>query len=200
MNARELFKAGLARFVLAMMLPRSRHFVHLGTVMTCRPRRGHTVRGGGGRCACGVPPRRRSRSARSSRSVAASSTRSSTRLGWVRSDSSRRAAIRSGQADADADGTGDACDPTPYGTTPPTIVIPAHVIVNATSPSGTPVPYTLTVTDDLPPAPDPVCAPSAGSVFAIGRYLGHVHGDGPRGQHGNRELRRDGERSRQPAR
>jgi arginine deiminase len=34
MIARELFKAGSARLVLAMMLPRSRHYMHLDTVMT----------------------------------------------------------------------------------------------------------------------------------------------------------------------
>jgi arginine deiminase len=32
--ARELFKAGSARLVLAVMLPRSRHYMHLDTVMT----------------------------------------------------------------------------------------------------------------------------------------------------------------------
>ena len=34
MIARELFKAGSARLVLAVMLPRSRHYMHLDTVMT----------------------------------------------------------------------------------------------------------------------------------------------------------------------
>ena len=34
MIARELFKAGLARLVPAVMLPRSRHYMHLDTVMT----------------------------------------------------------------------------------------------------------------------------------------------------------------------
>jgi arginine deiminase len=34
MIARELFKAGSARLVLAAMLPRSRHYMHLDTVMT----------------------------------------------------------------------------------------------------------------------------------------------------------------------
>jgi arginine deiminase len=34
MIARELFKAGSARVVLAVMLPRSRHYMHLDTVMT----------------------------------------------------------------------------------------------------------------------------------------------------------------------
>ena len=34
MIARELFRAGSARLVLAVMLPRSRHYMHLDTVMT----------------------------------------------------------------------------------------------------------------------------------------------------------------------
>ena len=72
------------------------------------------------------------------------------------------------QADADSDGTGDACDPTPVGTTPPTITVPGHITVDATGPAGAIVAYTATATDDLDPAPDPVCTPSAGSLFAIG--------------------------------
>jgi hypothetical protein len=72
------------------------------------------------------------------------------------------------QDDADGDGTGDACDPTPYGTTRPTIFAPGDITVNATGPSGTTVPYTVTATDDLLPNPNPECAPSAGSLFAIG--------------------------------
>src|SRR3954468_11020726 len=51
------------------------------------------------------------------------------------------------QSDSDSDGTGDACDPTPYGTTPPTISVPGHITVNATGPSGATVPYTVTATD-----------------------------------------------------
>jgi hypothetical protein len=72
------------------------------------------------------------------------------------------------QADTDHDGRGDACDPTPQGTTPPTIIVPGHITVDATGPGGATVPYTVTATDDLPPAPSPVCTPAAGSLFAIG--------------------------------
>jgi HYR domain-containing protein len=72
------------------------------------------------------------------------------------------------QVDADRDGTGDACDLTPLGTTPPTIGIPGHISVDATGPAGATVPYTVTVTDDIQPAPTPVCTPSTGSLFAIG--------------------------------
>jgi hypothetical protein len=73
-----------------------------------------------------------------------------------------------GQGDADHDGIGNACDLTPYGTTPPTISGPGHITANATGPSGTTVPYMVIATDDLVPAPDPVCAPAPGSLFAIG--------------------------------
>jgi hypothetical protein len=72
------------------------------------------------------------------------------------------------QSDTDTDGTGDACDPTPQGTTPPTIIIPEHITVAATGPAGAAVTYTVTATDDILPAPDLVCTPPAGSVFAIG--------------------------------
>jgi hypothetical protein len=73
-----------------------------------------------------------------------------------------------GQADADGDGSGDACDATPQGTTPPAITVPAHITVNATGPGGATVRYTVTATDDLPPAPSPVCTPLAGNHFTIG--------------------------------
>ena len=72
------------------------------------------------------------------------------------------------QADADNDGTGDACDATPRGTTPPTILVPGPIAVNATGPAGATVAYTATATDDLDPDPPVHCTPSSGSVFAIG--------------------------------
>jgi hypothetical protein len=71
------------------------------------------------------------------------------------------------QTDADGDGIGDACDPTPRGTTPPTITV-TGLTVDATGPGGAVVSYTATATDDLDPDPTPVCTPSAGSLFAIG--------------------------------
>ena len=72
------------------------------------------------------------------------------------------------QIDTDHDGIGDACDPTPQGTTPPTIIVPAHITVNATGPAGATVTYTVTATDDIDPAASVLCTPSAGSLFAIG--------------------------------
>jgi hypothetical protein len=74
------------------------------------------------------------------------------------------------QTDADDDGIGDVCDPTPRGTIPPTIVV-TGLTVNATGPGGALVNYTATATDDLDPDPTPVCTPSAGSRFAIGDTL-----------------------------
>lgn len=72
------------------------------------------------------------------------------------------------QADADRDGTGDVCDPTPQGTIPPTIAVPGHITANATGPDGATVAYTATASDDLDPDPVVRCAPSSGSLFAIG--------------------------------
>ena len=73
-----------------------------------------------------------------------------------------------GQADADSDGIGDACDATPQGTTPPQITLTGQTPVDATSPAGAPVTYSASATDDLDPAPALACTPATGSVFAIG--------------------------------
>jgi beta propeller repeat protein len=53
-------------------------------------------------------------------------------------------------------------------TTPPVIVVPAAVAVNATGPGGALAGYTVTATDDTDPAPALSCAPASGSLFAIG--------------------------------
>jgi beta propeller repeat protein len=53
-------------------------------------------------------------------------------------------------------------------TTPPTIVVPAKVAVDATGPGGAVAAYTVTVSDDTDPAPSLSCAPASGSLFAIG--------------------------------
>ena len=52
--------------------------------------------------------------------------------------------------------------------TPPTITLPADIVVDATSPDGAPVTYAVTVTDDSDPSPTVTCSPPSGSVFAIG--------------------------------
>ena len=64
-----------------------------------------------------------------------------------------RDAANADQADADADGTGDACDATPYGTTAPTLTVPADITADATGPAGATVSFTATATDDLDPNP-----------------------------------------------
>lgn len=72
------------------------------------------------------------------------------------------------QADTDTDGKGDACDPTPYGTTPPELTVPADFAADATGPAGATVTFDATATDDLDPNPTVSCTPASGSVFAIG--------------------------------
>jgi probable HAF family extracellular repeat protein len=53
-------------------------------------------------------------------------------------------------------------------TTPPLITVPADITVNATTPAGANVAYTVTATDDVD-GPVPVtCAPPSGSTFPIG--------------------------------
>jgi hypothetical protein len=73
------------------------------------------------------------------------------------------------QTDSDRDGSGNACDLTPLGT-PPTIVTPEHITVDATGPAAT-VTYAVTATDDIDADPTVNCAPASGSVFAIGDRL-----------------------------
>jgi hypothetical protein len=53
-------------------------------------------------------------------------------------------------------------------TTPPAIVVPASLAVDATAPTGAKVTYTASAHDDRDPAPSLVCMPASGSVFAIG--------------------------------
>lgn len=53
-------------------------------------------------------------------------------------------------------------------TTPPAIVVPATVGVDATGPGGAAASYTVTVTDDTDPAPVWSCAPASGATFPIG--------------------------------
>ena len=52
-------------------------------------------------------------------------------------------------------------------TVPPTLTTPA-VTVNATSPAGAVVPYTVTVTDNVDPHPTLSCSPPSGALFPIG--------------------------------
>ena len=52
--------------------------------------------------------------------------------------------------------------------TPPTLKVPANLVVNATSPAGATVTFSVTATDDLGGAVTIVCSPASGSVFKIG--------------------------------
>jgi hypothetical protein len=53
-------------------------------------------------------------------------------------------------------------------TTPPVVTVPADMTVDAASPSGTPVSFTASATDNVDGALAPTCAPPSGSTFAIG--------------------------------
>src|SRR5204863_6402027 len=53
-------------------------------------------------------------------------------------------------------------------TTPPTLVLPSDIVVDASSPAGAVVSYTATATDDGGLNPTVACAPLSGSVFHIG--------------------------------
>jgi virginiamycin B lyase len=52
--------------------------------------------------------------------------------------------------------------------TPPTITVPAALVVDATSAAGAEVVYTATATDNTDPSPLLTCAPASGTVLAIG--------------------------------
>ena len=54
---------------------------------------------------------------------------------------------------------------------PPSLQLPADMTVNATSPLGTTVSYSVTATDDNDPSPEVVCAPASGATFPIGTTL-----------------------------
>jgi hypothetical protein len=52
--------------------------------------------------------------------------------------------------------------------TPPALTVPERVTVDATSPSGAPVTYAVSATDNVDPAPSVECTPASGGTFAIG--------------------------------
>jgi hypothetical protein len=52
-------------------------------------------------------------------------------------------------------------------TTPPVIVVPANIVVEATAPVGNAVSFVVTATDDVDPNPTVVCTPASGSIFAV---------------------------------
>ena len=53
-------------------------------------------------------------------------------------------------------------------TTPPILVVPAGVTVDATGPTGAVVTFLASATDDVDPSPTVACMPTSGSLFSIG--------------------------------
>jgi hypothetical protein len=53
-------------------------------------------------------------------------------------------------------------------TTPPILVVPGHLSVDAINPAGAPVTYLATASDSVDPTPQVGCQPASGSVFPIG--------------------------------
>lgn len=51
---------------------------------------------------------------------------------------------------------------------PPALDLPADMAVDATTPAGATVSYSVTATDDNDPSPHVVCSPASGSIFPIG--------------------------------
>jgi len=80
------------------------------------------------------------------------------------------------QTDSDRDGIGDACDLTPKGdvraaavdTTPPFIVVPSDIVVDAAQKSGAYVKFQVTAFDNVDDIITPFCTKSSGSLFAVG--------------------------------
>ena len=53
-------------------------------------------------------------------------------------------------------------------TTPPALVLPADIVVDATSVAGTPVTFSATATDIVDPSPAVACSPASGNAFLLG--------------------------------
>jgi HYR domain len=75
------------------------------------------------------------------------------------------------------DGDGDGLPETDIGadevlasedTTPPTLQAPSGIVVDATSPQGAVVTYSVIAADNADPDPSVACSPASGSTFAIG--------------------------------
>jgi hypothetical protein len=65
-------------------------------------------------------------------------------------------------------GTSSASVTIKRDTTPPTLTVPASMVVDATGPAGAGVTYAASATDELDPAPVVICAPASGAVVPIG--------------------------------
>jgi hypothetical protein len=72
------------------------------------------------------------------------------------------------QRDTDGNGVGDACEPRPPDTTPPTLSLPANIVVNATAPGGAAVTFAASASDAVDGALPVTCTPPSGVMFAVG--------------------------------
>jgi hypothetical protein len=55
-----------------------------------------------------------------------------------------------------------------HDATPPTLTVPADMVVGATEPAGATATFTATATDAVDPAPTVACTPRSGTLFAVG--------------------------------
>jgi hypothetical protein len=65
-------------------------------------------------------------------------------------------------------GGGSDTPPPPPDTTPPTLILPAGISVEETSPAGAIVTYLILATDNVDPSPSVSCTPASGSLFPRG--------------------------------
>ena len=73
--------------------------------------------------------------------------------------------------------------------TAPVLRLPDTVVADATSPSGAPVEYEVTATDETDPAPAGGLRPRVRHDVRHRRHDGDLHGDGCRGEPGDRHVR-----------
>jgi hypothetical protein len=76
--------------------------------------------------------------------------------------------VANDQEDLDEDGVGDVCDPEIKDVRPPTLVLPASIVVEATSAAGAVVEFVVTARDVFDGAITPICSPASGSTFPLG--------------------------------
>ena len=55
-----------------------------------------------------------------------------------------------------------------HDATPPTLDAPADMVIDATDPTGAAVTFAATASDAIDPSPSVQCAPTSGTVFAVG--------------------------------
>jgi len=75
----------------------------------------------------------------------------------------------SSQQDTDGDGIGDACESNPPAdVTPPALMLPADILVEAAGPGGSVVTFTATALDTTDGPVAVTCVPAAGALFTLG--------------------------------